>query len=144
LADPYTTLGVPRDASQDAIRDAYRKLAKQHHPDLNPGNAKAEETFKAVSAANSILSDPEKRGKFEARSTHLGKSRLRGVRTATTRKVGLVVDTAEPAPNQGDGATPTSATSSTRCSARGDKRTTVAQVMVRTSITPCRQTFSTP
>jgi DnaJ-class molecular chaperone len=40
-------------------------LAKQHHPDLNPGNAKAEETFKAVSAANSILSDPEKRGKFD-------------------------------------------------------------------------------
>ena len=65
MADPYTTLGVPRDASQDAIRDAYRKLAKQHHPDLNPGNAKSEETFKAVSAANSILSDPEKRGKFD-------------------------------------------------------------------------------
>ena len=65
MADPYTTLGVPREASQDAIRDAYRKLAKQHHPDLNPGNAKAEETFKVVTAANSILSDPEKRGKFD-------------------------------------------------------------------------------
>ena len=65
MEDLYTTLGVPHDASQDAIRDAYRKLAKQYHPDLNPGNRKAEETFKAVSAANSILSDPEKRGKFD-------------------------------------------------------------------------------
>jgi DnaJ-class molecular chaperone len=56
---------VPRDASQDDIRAAYRKLAKQHHPDLNPGNAKAEERFKAISAANALLSDPEKRGKFD-------------------------------------------------------------------------------
>jgi DnaJ-class molecular chaperone len=65
LEDPYVTLGVPRDATPEAIRSAYRKLAKQHHPDLNPGNAKAEETFKAISAANALLSDPEKRGKFD-------------------------------------------------------------------------------
>jgi DnaJ-class molecular chaperone len=63
--DPYTTLGVARDASADDIRRAYRKLAKQHHPDLNPGNKAAEERFKAVSAANELLSDPEKRGKFD-------------------------------------------------------------------------------
>jgi DnaJ-class molecular chaperone len=65
LEDPYKALGVPRDASQDDIRAAYRKLAKQHHPDLNPGNSKAEEKFKAISAANALLSDPEKRGKFD-------------------------------------------------------------------------------
>jgi DnaJ-class molecular chaperone len=65
LADPYKTLGVARDASPDEIRRAYHKLAKQHHPDLNPGNAKAEERFKTVAAANELLSDPEKRGKFD-------------------------------------------------------------------------------
>jgi DnaJ-class molecular chaperone len=63
--DPYTTLGVARDASADDIRRAYRRLAKQHHPDLNPGNAAAEERFKGVSAANELLSDPDKRAKFD-------------------------------------------------------------------------------
>ena len=56
--DPYTTLGVARDASPDHIQRAYRKLAKAHHPDLNPGNKQAEERFKTVSAANELLSDP--------------------------------------------------------------------------------------
>jgi len=65
MEDPYTTLGVPRDAGQDDIRRAYLKLAKRHHPDLNPGDAKAEERFKAVSAANDLLSDVERRGKFD-------------------------------------------------------------------------------
>jgi DnaJ-class molecular chaperone len=65
LDDPYKILGVARDASVDAIRSAYRDLAKQHHPDLNPGNAKAEERFKAVSSANDILSDPAKRSRFD-------------------------------------------------------------------------------
>ena len=65
MEDPYKILGVARDASQDDIRSAYRKLAKKHHPDLNPGNAKAEAMFKDISAANALLSDPEKRGKFD-------------------------------------------------------------------------------
>jgi DnaJ-class molecular chaperone len=63
--DPYETLGVARDASADDIRRAYRKLAKQHHPDLNPGNKAAEDRFKKVSAANELLSDAEKRGKYD-------------------------------------------------------------------------------
>ena len=65
MEDPYKTLGVTRDASQEEIRSAYRNLAKQHHPDLNPGNTKAEERFKTVSAANELLSEPEKRGQFD-------------------------------------------------------------------------------
>ena len=65
LDDSYKVLGVARDATADEIRRAYRKLAKAHHPDLNPGNAKAEDSFKAASAANEILSDPVKRGQFD-------------------------------------------------------------------------------
>jgi DnaJ-class molecular chaperone len=64
-ADPYQVLGVNKDASQEEIQKAYRKLAKKLHPDLNPGNKKAEEDFKEVSAANDLLSDPEKRARFD-------------------------------------------------------------------------------
>ncbi|MGE0665588.1 MAG: DnaJ C-terminal domain-containing protein [Sphingomonadales bacterium] len=63
--DPYKVLGVARDASQDAIRKAYRKLAKEAHPDLNPGDKKAEERFKAVSAAYDIVGDADKRARFD-------------------------------------------------------------------------------
>ncbi len=65
MDDPYQVLGVPRTASQDDIRLAYRRLAKKHHPDLNPGNAGAEEHFKTASAANEILSDVSKRAQFD-------------------------------------------------------------------------------
>ncbi|MBW4022039.1 MAG: J domain-containing protein [Proteobacteria bacterium] len=63
--DLYTTLGVPRDASAEDIRKAYRGLAKKHHPDLNPGNKAAEEKFKAIASAYDILSDPERRGRYD-------------------------------------------------------------------------------
>ncbi len=63
--DPYETLGVARTASQDEIRKAFRALAKKHHPDLNPGDAAAEDAFKAASAANEILSDPDQRARFD-------------------------------------------------------------------------------
>ncbi|HZZ88520.1 MAG TPA: J domain-containing protein [Caulobacteraceae bacterium] len=64
--DPYLELGVPRTASADELRRAFRKLAKQHHPDANPGNKEAEEKFKRVSAAFDLLGDEEKRKKFDA------------------------------------------------------------------------------
>jgi DnaJ-class molecular chaperone len=63
--DPYSVLGVQRSASTDDIAKAYRKLAKKWHPDLNPGDKAAEEKFKQVAGANDILSDPEKRGRFD-------------------------------------------------------------------------------
>jgi len=66
MADPYAALGVARDASQDEIRKAYRKLAKDTHPDLNPGKPEAEKRFKEINAANDIIGDPEKRKRYDA------------------------------------------------------------------------------
>jgi DnaJ-class molecular chaperone len=66
MKDPYDTLGVNRDASPDDIRKAFRRLAKKLHPDLNPGNKESEERFKDASLANELLSDAEKRKRFDA------------------------------------------------------------------------------
>ena len=63
--DPYQELGVARSASADEVRKTFRKLAKELHPDKNPGDKKAEERFKRVSAAFDILGDAEKRKKFD-------------------------------------------------------------------------------
>jgi DnaJ-class molecular chaperone len=65
MTDPYKTLDVAKTASADEIKKAYRKLAKQHHPDLNPGNAQAASRFKDISAAYDLLSDAEKRARFD-------------------------------------------------------------------------------
>lgn len=65
MKDPYDILGVARTASSADIQKAYRRLAKKLHPDLNPGNKQAEERFKELSIANDILSDADKRKKFD-------------------------------------------------------------------------------
>jgi curved DNA-binding protein len=61
----YDILGVARDADANTIRKAYRKLARQHHPDVNPGDSAAEERFKEISHAYSVLSDAEKRSHYD-------------------------------------------------------------------------------
>lgn len=63
--DPYTILGVRRDAAQEDIQKAYRRLAKKYHPDINPGNVKAEGQFKEIAGAYDILGDASKRKRFD-------------------------------------------------------------------------------
>ena len=72
--DHYAALGVARDASADDIKRAYRKLARQYHPDVNPGNKEAEEKFKQISAAYDVLSTPDKRKLYD----EFGSEGLRG------------------------------------------------------------------
>jgi DnaJ-class molecular chaperone len=66
MKDPYEILGVNRSASEKEIKDAFKKLARKFHPDLHPGDKKAESKFKDISAANDFLKDPEKRRRFDA------------------------------------------------------------------------------
>ncbi len=63
--DYYQDLGVARDASQADIKRAYRKLARQHHPDVKPGDKTSERRFKEINEANEVLSDPEKRKRYD-------------------------------------------------------------------------------
>jgi len=70
----YSILGVARDATIDEIKKAYRKLARRYHPDLNPGNKEAEETFKDISEAYEILSDLGNRAQYDQFSRYWNKS----------------------------------------------------------------------
>ncbi|HXR11314.1 MAG TPA: molecular chaperone DnaJ [Gaiellaceae bacterium] len=73
MTSPYDTLGVPKNASADEIKKAYRKLARKHHPDANAGDKEAEERFKEVQHAYDVLSDPEKRKQYDRFGTQNGR-----------------------------------------------------------------------
>lgn len=64
--DYYKVLGIEKNATTEEIKTAYRKLARKHHPDLNPNNPEAEQLFKQINEANEVLSDPDKRKKYDA------------------------------------------------------------------------------
>ncbi len=63
--DYYATLGVAKSASDKEIKQAFRKLARKYHPDVNPGDKSAEARFKELNEANEVLGDPEKRKKYD-------------------------------------------------------------------------------
>src|SRR5438876_3222527 len=68
--DFYKILGVKKDAKPEEIKQAYRKLARKYHPDVNPGDKAAEDRFKEVSEAYEVLSDTEKRAKYDQFGEH--------------------------------------------------------------------------
>ena len=65
IDDPYKVLGVSRDASDEEVKRAYRRLAKKYHPDLHPGDKECEDKFKECSEAYEVLSDPDKKAKYD-------------------------------------------------------------------------------
>ena len=86
MRDPYEVLGVPRGASAAAIKSAYRKLAKKHHPDSNKNDPKAAERFSEINSANEIIGDEDKRKQFDRGEIDAeGKPRFQGFPAAATR-----------------------------------------------------------
>jgi len=76
--DYYKVLGVPKDATEAEIKKAYRKLARENHPDANKGDARAEERFKEISEANDVLSDPKRRKEYDEARTLFGNGAIFG------------------------------------------------------------------
>src|SRR5579863_3647763 len=79
MRDPYEVLGVPRGANATAIKNAFRKLAKKHHPDANKNDPKAAARFAELNSANEIIGDPDKRKQFDRGEIDAeGKPRFQG------------------------------------------------------------------
>jgi len=88
--DYFKTLGLDRKSSESDIKRAFRKLARKYHPDVNPGNAEAEAKFKQISEAYEVLSDPEKRRKYEQFGQYWNQSG--GISSGTNARTGFDVD----------------------------------------------------
>ncbi|MDP6194057.1 MAG: DnaJ domain-containing protein, partial [Prochlorococcaceae cyanobacterium ETNP18_MAG_1] len=88
--DYFKVLGVDRSADNDAVKRAFRKLARQYHPDVNPGDANAEAKFKEVSEAYEVLSDPDKRKKYEQFGQYWNQTS--GMGTNSSKAAGFDVD----------------------------------------------------
>jgi curved DNA-binding protein CbpA len=88
--DLYKLLGLPRDASQDDVQQAHRKLIRKHHPDVNPGEHSAEERFKEIQQAYEVLSNPEKRREYDKRfsTSSRGNAERSRAEAASRRTVG--------------------------------------------------------
>ena len=78
--DYYKILGVSKDASEKEIKKAFRRLARQYHPDVNPDDSQAEERFKEINEAHEVLSDPEKRQKYDQLGADWQRWQQRGAR----------------------------------------------------------------
>ncbi len=83
--DYYAALGVAKTATDKEIKQAFRKLARKHHPDVNPGDKSAEAKFKTINEAHEVLSDPEKRKKYDELGANWRAYRAGGRRRATRR-----------------------------------------------------------